>query len=387
MALRKKPFFPPFSNDVYLMLTEKCPMRCEYCYIKHRADGESMTRETMDKAMEKAVGRPRIIFFGGEPLLKIDEMAWFIDKYKDRCSGFQTVTSASVNFEEFYKRIFRPNMDCFELQMSWDGSEGTRKLFGDFDNSEDVYRKIKFLLDENARFQVRSVINDTNINRLYYLYLKFRNIAAKHDKFCADMTLAHQERFDESFPQKLGHGLKRILALIETDVEQGRKPYIEQWILNYIGAAANGTKIMGCNVGTEIIIRPNGDVYPCTMLSQCGERFKMGNVYDDALDTSVIDNLVRQPAECTSCNLKDACMGGCRYEKIARTGDLDIVNPCYCDQAKTIVPLVRKWLEGLHDDIKSVVLAHAAQYIRWRGCERSTFHAEAWRYREREMHA
>lgn len=386
MALRKRTFFPPFSNDIYLMLTERCPMRCEYCYIKHRADGESMTHETMDKVMEKVTGHPRVIFFGGEPLLKIDEMKWFMEKYGDRCSGFQTVTSASVNFDEFYQRIFRPNMKRFELQMSWDGTDGTRKLAGGVNNSTSVYEKIKFLLDEGARFQIRSVINDTNVDHLFALYEKFRGIAETHSKFCADMTLAHQELYDASFPQKLERELKKIFALIESDVRAGRKPYIQQWILNYIESVANGTKIMGCNVGTEIIIRPNGNIYPCTMLSQCGDRFKMGSVYDDAIDTSIIDDLIRQPAECSGCSLKDACMGGCRYEKIARTGDLDIVNPCYCDQAKVIVPVVREWLQSLDDDVKSVVFARAAQYIRWRGCEHSSSHAEAWRFREKEMY-
>ena len=385
MALKRKPFFPPFINDIYLMLTERCPMRCEYCYIKHRADGESMTRETMGKVMERVTGRPRVIFFGGEPLLKVDEMEWFIDKYKDRCCGFQTVTSMAVNFDDFYRRIYEPNKDNFDLQLSWDGMAGTRKLAGGINNSSDTYEKIEFMLHQDGPFQVRTVINDTNVDDLFRLYSKYRGLTRKHDNFCADMTLAHQESYDDSFPQKLEAALKQILALIEFDIKSHEKPYIEQWILTYFASAINNNPIMGCNVGAEIIIRPNGDIYPCTMLSQCGERFKMGNIYDNAIDTSILESLVKQPDGCKDCSLKKHCMGGCRYEKIARTGDLDIVNPCYCEQARVIIPTVLSWLGSIDDDVREVVYAYVSQFLKWKACAESEAHKFAYKFRAKEV--
>ncbi len=385
MALKKKAFFPPFVNDIYIMLTEKCPMRCEYCYIRHREDGGSITRETIDKLMEKVTGRPRIIFFGGEPLLKINHMKWFIGKYGDRCSAFQTVTSAAVNFDQFYEEVYKPNAHKFDLQMSWDGTAGTRKLAGGVNNSLKVYSRIDFLLKENALFQVRSVINDTNVDELYDLYEEFRHISGQHENFCADMTLAHQEQYDKSFPRKLKAGLEQILESIRTEIDEGRKPYIQQWILNCLSASLNHDPIMGCNVGTEIIVRPNGDIYPCTMLSQLGDRFRMGNVNDPMLDTSVIGELIRQPAECSGCGFRDRCMGGCRYEKMMRTGDLYIVNPCYCEQAVVIIPVVEKWLRSLDDEERKSVYAHVAQYIKWKACASSIHHNQALEFRAKEV--
>ena len=385
MALKRKPFFPPFINDIYLMLTERCPMRCEYCYIKHRADGESMTRETMGKVMERVTGRPRIIFFGGEPLLKVDEMEWFIDRYKERCCGFQTVTSMAVNFDDFYKRIYEPNKDNFDLQLSWDGTAGTRKLAGGINNSGDTYRKIEFMLHQNGPFQVRTVINDTNVDDMYDLYVKYDSLTKAHGNFCADMTLAHQESYSPSFPQKLEKALKQILSRIERQVENKELPYIEQWILTYLSSAVNGNHIMGCNVGTEIIIRPNGDIYPCTMLSQCGGRFKMGSIHDDALDTSILEALVKQPDGCDGCSLRGRCMGGCRYEKIARTGNLDIVNPCYCEQAKVVIPTILGWLDSLKEDVREVVYLYVSQFLKWRACAGSEMHKDAYRFRAKEV--
>ena len=55
-------------KEIYLMLTEACPNRCEYCYIKGRDNPATMTFDQIDKIIQEE--KPsRILFFGGEPLL------------------------------------------------------------------------------------------------------------------------------------------------------------------------------------------------------------------------------------------------------------------------------------------------------------------------------
>lgn len=77
--VEQKPFFLPYQVDFYLMLTEACPLRCEYCYIKDRDNPARMSRDTMNLMMKKVQTKPRIIFFGGEPLLGIDDIKWFTE--------------------------------------------------------------------------------------------------------------------------------------------------------------------------------------------------------------------------------------------------------------------------------------------------------------------
>ncbi|MBF1108585.1 MAG: radical SAM protein, partial [Solobacterium sp.] len=53
-------------KEIYLMLTEACPNRCEYCYIKGRDNPATMTFEQIDQIIQTE--KPsRILFFGGEP--------------------------------------------------------------------------------------------------------------------------------------------------------------------------------------------------------------------------------------------------------------------------------------------------------------------------------
>ena len=86
-------------KEIYLMLTEACPNRCEYCYIKGRDNPKTMTFEQIENIIETE--RPtRILFFGGEPLLCLDLIEKTMEKYYSKIK-FQIVTSTVVNFKEF----------------------------------------------------------------------------------------------------------------------------------------------------------------------------------------------------------------------------------------------------------------------------------------------
>lgn len=55
---------PPIINHAYLMVTEFCPLRCEYCYIKNRHIMNEFPFEWMEKVkkMFTCYNKPRLIF-------------------------------------------------------------------------------------------------------------------------------------------------------------------------------------------------------------------------------------------------------------------------------------------------------------------------------------
>ena len=57
-------------REYFFFLTNNCPNRCKYCYIDFHS--KDMTIEQIDKYMEE-LKPSRIIFFGGEPLLRLDK--------------------------------------------------------------------------------------------------------------------------------------------------------------------------------------------------------------------------------------------------------------------------------------------------------------------------
>lgn len=379
--VEKKPFFLEYQVDFYLMLTEACPLRCEYCYIKERDNPTRMSRKMMDTVMDKVQNKPRIIFFGGEPLLGIDDIEWFVDKYKDRVKVFQIVTSTfpQANFKRLITDVIKPNIDKFELQMSFDGFNGSeRKLLSNDPIVETVYENILWALSQGVKLQIRCVINDSNIRYFYETYKYFKDMSEEYSGlFFADFTLVHEASLDSEFPKYLREQFSKILD----DILTGEKPFITAGIASMIGSVMDDSKCMACNVGSEIIVRPNGDIYPCTMLSQYSEDFKMGNIFDRELNTAIATELHERPEECDICEYNKYCFGGCRYER-TYLGNLNKVNEGYCEQTKAVIDCLLDFKSKLEmSKNRDIITERIYRYRTWRSGMESTMNFEYTNFR------
>jgi len=71
---------------VTLMLTTTCNFRCAYC-DQRRGPSRTMSPETLDAAIRQLVSshfrRPRLVFFGGEPLLAMPLVRRALDRVRD----------------------------------------------------------------------------------------------------------------------------------------------------------------------------------------------------------------------------------------------------------------------------------------------------------------
>ena len=381
--VEQKPFFLPYQVDFYLMLTEACPLRCEYCYIKDRDNPARMSRDTMDLMMKKVQTKPRIIFFGGEPLLGIDDIKWFTEKYKDDVKVFQIVTSTfpKQNFHDLIENVIKPSSKPWELQLSFDGFEGNeRKLVNRDPVAQQVYENILYTLEQGVKLQVRCVINDSNIYYFHDTYRQFKRMSEEYSGlFYADFTLVHETNLDSDFPEVL----KRELGMILDDILTDESPFITAGLASMIGSILEDRKCMACNVGSEIIIRPNGDIYPCTMLSQYSEDFKMGHITDRELNTDIATDVHERPVDCDTCDYNKYCFGGCRYER-SYLGNLNEINLGYCEQTKTVVEALLAFRDKLYSDScknRDLIIERILRYRTWRSGMESTMDFEYMKFR------
>ena len=108
-------------REYFFFLTNNCPNRCKYCYIDFHS--KDMTTEQIDKYMEE-LKPSRIIFFGGEPLLRLDLIEYTVKKYYGKCK-FQVVTSTMANFKDLllavliYMAILLQKKLMLILNMPW----------------------------------------------------------------------------------------------------------------------------------------------------------------------------------------------------------------------------------------------------------------------------
>lgn len=77
-------------NALRLVLTEKCPLQCSYCFVKReQKELKDLDEDTLLKALKMLVSLNKgkdveVQFFGGEPLLRFDLIKKAVD-YLDEC--------------------------------------------------------------------------------------------------------------------------------------------------------------------------------------------------------------------------------------------------------------------------------------------------------------
>lgn len=309
------------------MLTELCPNRCEYCYIKNRDNPNSMTTDRIDSIMEKY--HPfRVIFFGGEPLTRLDLMKYTVKKYYGK-TRFQVVTSTCVNFKEFVE--FQKEYPFSEIQLSWDGFNRNRPNQNDQDTSLRVWENIQYGVSEGMKFDVKCVVSNDNVKQLREIHNIFKELKPKG--VSGQIVIAHRELYTEEFYEELE---KNLIYTFDLD-----KMYMDN--LNKIMAyLAKDRNYSSCDAGNYMVIDPYGRESYCTALSQ-----------EKHMELTIED--LKEPCthtDCKSCELSYLCDGGCRYERYLVYGDKwrDYYLESTCRVNKIYYNTIRRFMDNLSNE-------------------------------------
>lgn len=278
------------------MLTEACPNRCEYCYIKDRANPKTMTMDIVDTAMDKYKPH-RVILFGGEPLARIGLLEDIVAKYYGE-TKFQIVTSTSVNWKRFIE--FNKKYPLSEIQVSWDGFNENRLDANGEDTSKKTFSNIYTAIDEGMKFDIKCVISNDNINQMYQIHRYFKNL--KKYGVSGQFVIAHRELYKDNFYIELKKNLIKTF-----DLDKMYKDHLNK-IIAYL---ANDSSYSSCDGGKYVVIDPDGRESCCTALSQD----KGLVVTSDEIQAPPVD------PKCQTCKYAYLCDGGCRYERFLEFGD------------------------------------------------------------------
>lgn len=346
------------------MVTDNCNLNCEYCYEKHNRKDNEFPFEWMDKIknMFTCYNKPLIVFFGGEPLLKIDLIKKIVEKYNNDFR-FQVVTNGTINFHQFMEEVYEPNRNKFDVQISWDGKVDTRKSLGDTSTYNNVYDSILTELKKGRILIGRAVLNEQSVKDFYNTYKTYQKLNREY-KFGGDFTIAHQIHFLDGFAIDLRKQLKLIYDDVKNQLNSEERFYLPNLLLKTItNMILNKTDVISCDIGNHVVIRPNGDVYPCTILSHQDVRFKMGNI-NDYINTEIINDL-RYDSHCPKeCKFKSICDGGCRYERIVHFPNDWKCNVCNhtCDIYKSIFESTEEFLKSLNEEENNKLFGYLNEY-------------------------
>lgn len=298
----------PTLNSAYVHVTDNCNLHCVGCYsfVEDRNLKDNLSFEDICKIFDslKKSGVSRVVISGGEPFLRNDFMD--ICKYAKENTklGYLSVITNGTMPVERYKKVI-PFID--ELCISVDGySESSR-----FIRDEGIMPKV---IDTVNRFK-----NETKVHLISTLHKKNKAFMKDYVEFSKmlGVTLSfsiftvdiNSNEFDEYVLNT-----QDLINISENLTEIDKSIEIIDFPTQEISLSCRER----CETGRSLIsIDANGDIYPCHMLHK--NELKLGSMLKDNLcevlnsELNIFKELsVENFEECSKCNYKYLCGGGCR---------------------------------------------------------------------------
>ncbi len=331
-------------KEIYLFLTNQCPNRCHYCYIKYNND--CLTEKDIDECIEQ--NKPdRIVFFGGEPLMRLDLMEYTLEKYHDQMN-FQVITSSMANWKEFIK--FQKKWHI-ELQISWDGFKDSRVDTSGRSIADRVLNNINYAISEGLdHFDIKTVINNANVKDIPRLNKLFHRLD-KEFHINGQYCIARGEDHDDQWFKDLEENL---YCTFEGTLEH---PYTEN--LNKIMAYINRAPMQSCAAGKEQSYLTDKTMSSCTSIAFTEQK------YEDF--DKIQKRCTSKDCQIENCKYFYLCDGGCRYERMIKFGDkwLDNYLPETCKLMKVYDNLITKYLASLNHEELAELYKIIMRYKNW----------------------
>lgn len=341
-----------------LHITNKCNLRCKYCYV--RQGGESITHETAFAAVDMAAESKKpcgLVFFGGEPLLEreliydIIEYSQKIRKETGQTFYYKITTNGTLLDEDFLKFSSGINM---MVGFSHDGyAQDDCRIFSDGTGTAEILeKKIPLLLKYQPYAVAMCTVNPETVSKLAqsaeWLFnqgFRYITISPNYDK---------SAKWDKKSIATLETEYKKLAELYIKWTRENIKFYLscfEMKILSHL----RGEKYCEdrCQLGRkQVSVAPNGKLYPCVQFLDDAE-FEMGDVFSgiDAEKRKIIEEKgsVISP-DCEKCAINKRCNHTCGCLNRQATGSIGEISPVQCAHERILLPIADSIAEKLYKE-------------------------------------
>jgi len=342
----------------WLHITDRCNLRCDYCYLPHRREDMTMDigRTAVDATFRSAKihGYPRVKlkYAGGEALIRfsfVEELHnYAMEKSKTQSIALNglILSNGTLITSEIAKKIKSMNLS---LMISLDGIGEKHDVQRHFEHGKPsfklVERGIKIAKDEGISPHISITLSSKNSDGLAELiHWILENDLTFNINFYRENELAFNNIDLDLDEEKIMKGILAAYKVIENNLPRRE-------LLSSLVDRANlsSAHLRTCGVGNNYMVFDyKGMVSKCQM--QLHKPVARANVEDPLslirLDTLGIQNLsVEEKEGCKTCEWKYWCAGGCSLTTHRATGRYDVKSP-NCRIYKAIYPEAVR-LEGL----------------------------------------
>ncbi len=328
---------------VHLKLTQRCNLRCVYCYTQSSAAAsraeEMLTGQDLD-AIAAGVARlaapVEYVLSGGEPLLHPHALD-FAEQVKASGNQVHLLTNGTLIDERNAARIAAlTDLVKISLDGSCERTHAATRGSGNFHRAE---RAVRLLEEHGARVAVAMTVTRENRGEIDVM-------VARHGPRLSLQPLFKAGR-GSALQRSALSGMEYYRALTQTGgvAPMGNLP---QRL-----ASLRGYGVRRCSMAErEISISETGDVYPCQLLH--GDSFRAGNIRRQPLEeiyahSAVFRRLrsinVDTLGKCSRCAVRYLCGGACRARDLYETGSIETVGEFCAYERESL-------LNGLFDSVQ-----------------------------------
>lgn len=348
-------------TTLVLNVNTGCNLSCTYCYkedLAVPAAGTKMSYETAIQAVEmllhESPGQPHynIVFFGGEPLTRIELIRNVVRYCEQRFAqhgagvDFTLTTNATLLDEDMVDWL---DAHRFGLTLSMDGPPEVHDLnrltVGGRGTYDVVRRKVDMLL---SRYRSRPVgcrvtlsAGVTDVEKIFdHLYHE----VGFHEVGFGPVTSGELSAFNLP-PDQLAEvfeGMKRLGRRYLQEALNGTKPGFANMHQLLTDLHEGNRKPLPCGAGIALLaVDGNGGLNLCHRFT--GSSLPLFGDVEQGIDRPRLtrfleDRQDRSNTGCATCRIRNICSGGCYHESYSRFGDTRHPVYHYCD-------LLRDWID------------------------------------------
>jgi uncharacterized protein len=354
----------PRIGLLYLLLSNDCNLRCHYCAVESQArkpDGflysqmsPAMARRGVDmliKVMDMNITDPRVIYYGGEPLLNMEtlfESLRYIRErqeegaFNDRSVNCSIVCNGTLLTDEI--AIEMKQLGLY-VSVSLDGLErhhnAIRVYKGEQGSWKDALRGYHIAKKHLGNCGISCTLGPHNYQDIEEIAEFFATkLECRGMGFNIMKGLAPGHNLEVPVDEITRHIIKayrimRTLGLYEDRIMRKTRAFVneEPWIFDCGG------------YGGQIALCADGALGPCHIAAD-DHRFLWGNIEQEGLEEAILKgDMTRQwcnrspllMKECFDCIGLSLCGGGCADEAFIKYGDMFALDKSFCLHCKELI--------------------------------------------------
>lgn len=367
--------------NILLSLTERCNLRCRYCYYKVSQENRcaDMSDEVMEAALRFTLNRTielkqdsiTVTFFGGEPLLRFDAMRRGVEYLKalvkerrselpsDFAFRFGVNTNGTLLNDEILDYFKKEN---FYIYLSLDGPVARHNISRRTVDGKGSFSAIEPFIPALTKLDtfVLSVTTRDNIEGLAdsVKWLKNQGFSCVQNMtdFDGKWTMEDLDRLALEY-QKLAefwYTLKKQKDLFYIQTIQDKITY---------HVCGQRQKVSSCDILLGGVgFATNGGIFPCSRFISSKENapYLLGNVLDENLSVfdgpvakEVMKFLENDKEECAGCGIQYRCGAHeCGCVSFYTTGNLRDVSPEVCNHERILCAICDEYAVRLQNEGK-----------------------------------